>query len=448
MTAAQDRRRTEKRHALNALTETDQDFAALAPARPLDVDLAVIGSGLAAAMCLAAARDSGARVAWFGAIQQAPDPGPQLISPLWSLWNGAPRSTGSGRLRRPLDWRHADWRAALGLVRNARFLAHGMLPAAGASAENTLLVRSALMRHTVQIYESHTGGSADPLIRETSCSALLERNDAESLDRLSRAARLGGIKLEGPEASAEGHVLYTAAEGSHVVRPDLLMQRLTGSGLPIRGRLDMGAARRLTRDGDHWLIESSHGAARAARVIVASAEDLSALMPAVARRLPLGQLLTTSQHFAQLQPGIAPMVGKTDAFMAIETPRGVRVVLGAAVMMSQEEASRRMRALVSEHLAGMVGEPRDMIRLDAVRGLPDGLPLAGEAPGKPGLWLNFGYGVEEGVFAPALSQLVVAWAQGRPVTEVWRAVSPERYAGVQRPGPAAGSSPARPDAEP
>ncbi len=416
---------------------------------PLVADIAVVGQGVAAAMCVKVASDAGLKVAWLAADDATPEHGPELLSTLSAVCQRPPGSLADaateavGKMLRSLRDRRVDWPVLAAQKRNLRFLAHRALPARHSDPDEWLLACGGLIQHAVRLYRACEGEFGVRLIEETPCVALLERDDAEGLRRLKRAVELATLTHADAEADLAAlasepdvgtpkrprpnQARIVAATGSFVARPDLLMAHLAQRRLPVAGLFKLSPALSMQRQDDVWSVQTKHREVQARHVIILSIEELQALMPSVGHRLPFGRVLVAWQHFAALTQDFQPHLDGRGRFQAVATGRGVRISLSPKVLQTRMEAERQLRAIAVQHLSGFVGEPRDMVGLKHVWVTPDGLPIAGEISGHRGLWLNVGYGNEEGGASLAMSQLVLAWARGRPMSDIWRALSPDRY---------------------
>jgi glycine/D-amino acid oxidase-like deaminating enzyme len=195
----------------------------------------------------------------------------------------------------------------------------------------------------------------------------------------------------------------------------------------------------LTADGDGWVVTLAGGpTARGSAVVIASDGLMPALVPDLERVVhPVrGQVLATEP----LDDTVITRPTHSDhGFLYYRPTPDSRVTLGGgrladidAEYTTVEQTSMPVQAALEEFLSERLGIDAHRIthRWAGIMGFSaDMLPVVGEIPQKPGLWVCGGYSGVGNVPGFALGQLVADRIVGAPPTLVSRALNVTRFVG-------------------
>jgi D-amino-acid dehydrogenase len=236
----------------------------------------------------------------------------------------------------------------------------------------------------------------------------------------------GAAELE-PALDPANVVAALHARIDRYVRPEQLVaalaERLRADNVAVLEHTEVtGQERR----GQTWELQTTTGARTFDRVVVASGVQTGVLLQSVARRVPmqpargysvtLGGSGTPPRHALYLMEarlGVSPYEG------------GVRIAgvfeLGARQPIAPPDAGRKLVAAARPYLRGW--EPDTGGELQAWAGLrpatADGLPLIGEVPGSPGMFVASGHGMLGITLAPATAALLAPLVlEGRKAPEL------------------------------
>ncbi|MFX3679846.1 NAD(P)/FAD-dependent oxidoreductase [Oceaniradius stylonematis] len=174
----------------------------------------------------------------------------------------------------------------------------------------------------------------------------------------------------------------------------------------------------LGRDGDGWRVETDHGPVAAGAAVLAAGPWSKALLEPLGLNLPMGIKRGYHRHYAPAGNGYLTrtIVDDEHGFVMAPMARGVRVTSGA-------EFARHDAPPTPVQLDRAMPHARALFDLDeavddeawmgARPVFPDMLPVMGEAPGLPGLWLNFGHGHQGFTLGPVAGRLVAAMMTGQ-----------------------------------
>jgi D-amino-acid dehydrogenase len=211
------------------------------------------------------------------------------------------------------------------------------------------------------------------------------------------------------------------------VRPEELVAALAGrlraEGVQV---LEGAEVQRHEREGGQWKVETTAGSRTFDRVVVASGVQTSALLDDIARRVPMqparGYSVTIegsgtpprhALYLMEARLGLSPFES------------GVRIAgvfeLGARRADAPRKAGRKLLDAARPYLRGW--QPDADREVHAWAGLrpatADGLPLIGEVPGKPGMYVASGHGMLGITLAPATAALLAPLVlEGRTAPEL------------------------------
>lgn len=246
----------------------------------------------------------------------------------------------------------------------------------------------------------------------------IERLDGEAVGRLEPAV--------GPDVKAALHI-----KPERFIRPETLTRGLHDA-LVARGVevLEHAPVRQLRQTGDGWLVSAGEREIRCRKLIIAagiwSLELCRLLGLRIAMQAGKGYSLTTSGDgaapgralfFVEAMVGAAPYDGAVRLAGMLELagmdpqahPRRIELLRRAA------------RSYLNGWDPGDGGEPWAGLRPLP----PDGLPIIGPVPGRPGAFVATGHGMVGVTLAPATGALLAhAVLEGRPLPDVF---SPARF---------------------
>jgi glycine/D-amino acid oxidase-like deaminating enzyme len=248
-------------------------------------------------------------------------------------------------------------------------------------------------------------GAAD-LIRKTGMLTVFETEQSFANGRRDAAyrRRFGGEAVElGPaEVTALVPALARVAGAvrrpnpHHVVDPLTLTQRLHDLFTRLGGRTLRFTVERIGRAGEQWQVLGQGTTAQADALIVACGAWSTRLLETVSLRLPLD----TERGYHVMLPGTRdllpmPVCSGEGGFFMTPMRHGLRVA-GTVEMGGLERAPdpRRVEAMLRRVRRLLPGiDERDKSNWMGFRpSMPDSLPVLGQAPDHPGLFLAFGHG--------------------------------------------------------
>ena len=249
------------------------------------------------------------------------------------------------------------------------------------------------------------------------------RHYREIFARLRRLGYEGGApdELDGPALAALEPALDAdaVAAGLHArvdrhVRPEELTAALAGRLREEGVRVEEGReVRSLARADGRWRLATAGGDVVADRVVVAAAVETARLVGALGRRLLLqpargysvtvrgrGEPPAHALYLAEARLALTPFADRVRIAGVFE--------LGAARAEAPAGTAERLLAAARPYLRGWLPEPEEGVA--AWAGLrpatADGLPLIGELPGQPGLFVASGHGMMGLALAPATAALL------------------------------------------
>ena len=182
------------------------------------------------------------------------------------------------------------------------------------------------------------------------------------------------------------------------------------------GAILKGDARSLARADGGWQVETSDGPVLARDAVAALGPWTPDLLEPLGLSMPFAVKRGYHRHFAPLgNAALARPVLDTEAgYVITPTERGIRLTTG--IEFAHRDAPptpiQLERVLPFARELFPLGEPRDEPWLGRRPCLPDSLPVIGPAPGRPGLWLDFGHGHLGFTLGPASGRLLAAMMTG------------------------------------
>ena len=224
-------------------------------------------------------------------------------------------------------------------------------------------------------------------------------------------------------AALEPHLRDRFAGGIHLTDPisvgdpGALGRAYADLFVKIGGQMVEGEAKSLEQGGAGWRVATRTGWIEAAEAVVALGPWSNDVTRAQGLRIPLGWKRGYHMHFRpEGNATLARPVIDTDyGFCITPMTRGIRLTTGA-------EFADRDAVRTPVQLARVEPQARDIFPLadrvddEAWMGrrpcLPDMVPVIGRAPGKSGLWLNFGHQHLGFTLGPVTGRLIAEMMTG------------------------------------
>ncbi len=183
------------------------------------------------------------------------------------------------------------------------------------------------------------------------------------------------------------------------------------------GTLIEGEAKTLTEAPGGWKVATRGGWAEAREVVVALGPWAGELMKAHGIRVPLGWKRGYHMHYrADGNATLSrPVVDAERGYCLAPMTKGIRLTTGAEFAMRDAPASpvQLSRAEAAARQIFPLGDAADPEAWLGRRPcLPDMVPVIGQTPGKPGLWLAFGHHHLGFTLGPATGRLLAEMMTG------------------------------------
>lgn len=185
------------------------------------------------------------------------------------------------------------------------------------------------------------------------------------------------------------------------------------------GRIALGDATTLRRDGGGWQVRTTDGPASAAQVVVA----LGAAALTVTRPLgfapPLFGKRGYHRHFALRGNAVLhrPIMDTESRFLLAPMRAGVRLTTGAEFAGASAPPTPVQLARAEPLARSLLplGEAVEETPWIGTRPcMPDMLPVIGPLPGQPGAWCAFGHGHQGLTLGPTTGRLLAEMMSGEP----------------------------------
>ncbi len=187
------------------------------------------------------------------------------------------------------------------------------------------------------------------------------------------------------------------------------------------GRILRGDAMTLAPRGAGWSCTTGEGPVEAANAVIALGPWSTALTKRFGYRVPLFRKRGYHRHFAPVSgPAISMLDAENGAFLAV-MDKGIRVTTGAEITgFTAPPVPRQLeRGLAGARELFDLGEPVEPAPWLGHRPcLPDMLPLVCPAPGRKGLWFNFGHGHQGFTLGPTTGVLLAELMTGDGGSEI------------------------------
>jgi D-amino-acid dehydrogenase len=350
---------------------------------------------------------------------------PYMFPREWSIILRYARNTSTDAYYRLADlprvapWLFRYWLASTpeGRERGAR----GMLPLiARCISEHEALMGEAgvagMIRRTGYMRVYRTQEKLDAALQERAheertygiASRALERRQIAELEPHLRDVFVGGILMTDPVSIGDPGALGRAYA-------DLFVRK--------GGQFIEGEAKSLEAGGRGWRVATRTGWLEAPEAVVALGPWSDDVTRSVGLRIPLGWKRGYHMHYrAEGNATLArPVIDSDLGFCITPMSRGIRLTTGAE-FAARDAAPTGVQLARAEPAARGMFPLAERVDTEPWLGrrpcLPDMLPVVGTAPGKPGLWLDFGHQHLGFTLGPSTGRLLAEMMTGEaPFTD-------------------------------
>ena len=299
---------------------------------------------------------------------------------------------------------------------------------------------------------AHGVGEHDVLVREAGADNIVQRRGFHAFHRtqasLDRAALLAetllaehGVRSEiiapAQLAAIEPGLNATGAGAIHwrdtwtVSDPGGLVAAYADLFTRLGGTLVNGDAATLApAAGGGWTVDTDHGRITAEAAIVALGPWSPDLLRKFGYKFPMVRKRGYHRHFTGGVRLTLPLQDPAFGYVVAPMAKGLRLTTGAELTgpsksahpVQLERAEQVVRELID------LGTPVEAEPWSGVRPcMPDMLPVIGQAPKHPGLWMNFGHGHQGFTLGPVTGRLLAEMMSGEPPSIDSSAFHPARY---------------------
>ncbi len=285
------------------------------------------------------------------------------------------------------------------------------------------LIAHAIPEHDVLIREA----GADNLVRRDGY-LLIHRNADQLAQAIANAQRLSkewgvphrvldakAVRVSEPSVTGRvvGAIHWTGPWS--VSDPGRLVKTYAELFARRGGSIMIGDALSLTQAGRGWRLVTDAGPIEAQHVVVALGPWSPELLQRFGYHVRMVRMRGYHRHFAGGAPLAHPLFDVENGYVLAPMARGLRMTSGAeltgrdapATPVQLARAERAARELID------LGNSVDPAPWFGTRPfLADMLPLIGEAPDHPGLWVNFGHGHQGFTLGPASGRLLAEMLVG------------------------------------
>ena len=205
--------------------------------------------------------------------------------------------------------------------------------------------------------------------------------------------------------------------------PGALVKAYAGWFCRSGGTFLNGDARTARRAAGTWQISTSEGELAADRIVVALGPWSKPFLDSFGVRLPMGLKRGYHRHFRPVGPAKLrrPVFDSDNGFVLAPVTAGTRLTTGAefAALDAPPNPDQIDQCLPIARQWFPLGEPVEAAAwLGARPVMPDMLPVIGEAPGVPRMWLHFGHAHHGLTLGPATGLLLAQMMAGQtPYTD-------------------------------
>ncbi len=305
------------------------------------------------------------------------------------------------------------------------------------------LIRQAASAH--EMFMTQAGPEAEGLVRKQGYrtfyrhGAALERA-AETAKRLRAEYGVAFQVMDPAQLMAAEPSLKSGGAGAihwlapwSVRDPGALVAAYARLFSPNGGSCAIGAAETLARTPAGWKVDTANGPVEAEHAVLALGPWSPQILARYGYHVPMVRKRGYHRHFdgARLE---LPLMDTDNGYVMAPMAQGLRITTGAELTAPDapltpvqlgraEQAARGLLDLG----AGVEAQPWTGVRPC----MPDMLPVIGQAPGQPGLWLNFGHGHQGFTLGPVSGQLLAQMMSGEAPCADPVPFSPLRWMGAR-----------------
>jgi sarcosine oxidase, subunit beta len=315
-----------------------------------------------------------------------------------------------------------------------------------------------LARESLGAYRE-LAGQTRASFRFDACGYVFLAHTAERLDVLRRGVALQqevGVpsRLLTPSELAErvpGLVVEGLAGGTvceedgYFDRPQAAVEAIAERARARGARIELGAVRRVRRDGSGYRLELRDGQVLAERVVLAAGADSAALAADLGVELPIEAV---ARHIFLSRPVservLEPLVVSAERRFAGKQLADGRIMASDLQASGDVEEGRdRWRshvAMVVEELLPRLSHASLPLLLSGDYDVtPDHQPIVGQLPGAEGAFVAAGFSGHGFMLAPAIGRRLAALVTGRQLDRLLNVYDPTRFAAGRRDLDAAGA---------
>ncbi|MBP0615096.1 NAD(P)/FAD-dependent oxidoreductase [Jiella mangrovi] len=235
-------------------------------------------------------------------------------------------------------------------------------------------------------------------------------------ERLQRDYGVGARRISGPDLAAAEPVLMRPLAGAvHWTdswtssNPGGLVTAYAELFERRGGTIATGDAMSLRPDGKGWRVETTDGPVSAQAAVVALGPWSPDLLGPFGYRIHMVKKRGYHAHYA-CEPSLnLPLMDVANGAVLSPMKDGLRIATGAELTAMGAPSAPRQLAVAEtavRELLPLGNRVEDTPWHGTRPCLPDMLPLVGEAPRHPGLWMNFGHGHQGFTLGPTTAALL------------------------------------------
>lgn len=196
------------------------------------------------------------------------------------------------------------------------------------------------------------------------------------------------------------------------------------------GTISRGDATSLRADASGWTVRTADGPVDAEAAVMALGPWSPDALRPLGYRFPMVRKRGYHRHYRAPRSLDLPLRDAANGYVLVPMAAGTRITTGAELTGPDAPATpvQLGRAEAAAHDLVELGSPVESEPWMGTRPcMPDMLPVIGEAPRHPGLWLNFGHGHQGFTLGPATGRMLAELMSGEAPGVSAAPFSPARY---------------------
>lgn len=298
---------------------------------------------------------------------------------------------------------------------------------------------------------SHATTEHGALIAEAGAESLVTRAGFRILHRTPRAMDAAVSKAERLQArygvlskvltqaellAAEPNLKIAGAGAVHwqepwsVRDPGGLVTAYTDLFVRRGGTFHHGAADSLKHMPNGWSVRTADGPIEARAAVISLGPWSPELLRPFGYRFPMIRKRGYHRHWRASRTLSLPLMDAAHGYVMAPMAKGLRITTGAELVGPEAEQSPVQLAraeIAARDLIDLGARQENRPWLGTRPCMPDMLPVIGEAPRHPGLWLHFGHGHQGFTLGPATGRLLAEMMSGETPFVPAAPFSPGRY---------------------